>query len=92
MSPRIKPIRKGFTSSEAPLEPLSSCPLSKIIPLNPISHGPQIQTFDPLTKLKGEESYNRGPNQEHNVAQLRHDPNVGQNNISPSPVNNFAKN
>jgi hypothetical protein len=60
MSPRIKPIRKGFTSSEAPLEPLSSCPLPKIIP-------------------------NRGSNQEHNVAQLGHDPNAGQNNVSPSP-------
>jgi hypothetical protein len=34
-SPRIKPIRIDFTSSEARLEPLSSCPLPKIIPLNP---------------------------------------------------------
>jgi hypothetical protein len=49
VSPLIKHIRKGFTSSEAPLEPLSSCLLPKIIPLNPISHGPQIQTFDLLT-------------------------------------------
>jgi hypothetical protein len=38
-----------------------------------------------LTKLKGEESYNRGSNQEHNVARLGHDPNAGQNIISPSP-------
>jgi hypothetical protein len=85
MSPRIKPIRKGFTSSGAPLEPLSSCPLLKIIPLNPISHGHQIQTFDLLTKLKGEKSYNRGSNQEHNVAQLGHDPDAGQN-ITPATV------
>ncbi|MDR1050959.1 MAG: DUF6444 domain-containing protein [Deltaproteobacteria bacterium] len=82
ISPRIKPIRKGFTSSEVHLEPLSSCTLAKIIPLNPISHGPQIQTFD---QVDCEESYNRGSNQEHNDAQLGHDPNAGQNNISPSP-------
>jgi hypothetical protein len=59
----IKPIRKGFTSSEAHLEPLSCCHIPKIIPLNHISHCPQIQTFDPLTKLNGEESYNRDSNQ-----------------------------
>jgi hypothetical protein len=35
--------------------------------------------------LKGEESYSRDSNQEQNVAQLGHDPNACQNNISPSP-------
>jgi hypothetical protein len=41
--------------------------------------------------LKGEESYNRGSNQERNVAQLGHDPNAGQNNISPSPGHDDLK-